>query len=248
MSAVSEVFSPPKIKNAKRVLCVQPHPDDNEIGMGGTVAYYASHGCEVSYLTVTNGDYGSPSPDISREEIAAIRETETRLAGGRLGVKQFFSLGYRDCECESVHELSKAVARVIQQTRPEIVFCPDPFARYEAHTDHIITGRAVSQAVMLASLCGYPDADAVPHAACAIAYYYTQKPNRFISTTRFFKTKFEAVALHKSQITAELLDSYKLFFKLIGLRYGLFRFKGVAEGFRVLSPLHLHCFPLAHKI
>ena len=49
---VSAFFQPPEILTARRALCIQPHPDDNEIGMGGTVAALAARGCEVHYLSL----------------------------------------------------------------------------------------------------------------------------------------------------------------------------------------------------
>ena len=41
---VSAFFAPPEILGAKRALCIQPHADDNEIGIGGTIAALASRG------------------------------------------------------------------------------------------------------------------------------------------------------------------------------------------------------------
>ena len=41
---VSAFFAPPDIKTAKRALCIQPQPDDNEIGMGGTIDAVAAKG------------------------------------------------------------------------------------------------------------------------------------------------------------------------------------------------------------
>ena len=55
---ISSYFMPPEIRNAKKALCIQPHPDDIEIGMGGTVAALAKKGCSITYLTITNGDLG----------------------------------------------------------------------------------------------------------------------------------------------------------------------------------------------
>ena len=46
---VSAFFAPPEILGAKRALCIQPHADDNEIGMGGTIAALAARGCEIHY-------------------------------------------------------------------------------------------------------------------------------------------------------------------------------------------------------
>ena len=42
----------------KKILCIQPHPDDNEIGMGGIISYLTSKGVQVDYLTVTDGSLG----------------------------------------------------------------------------------------------------------------------------------------------------------------------------------------------
>ena len=53
---ISAYFMPPEIRNAKKALCIQPHPDDIEIGMGGTAAALAARGCQLTYLTITNGD------------------------------------------------------------------------------------------------------------------------------------------------------------------------------------------------
>lgn len=244
----SSVFAPPKIKDAKRILCVQPHPDDNEIGMGGTIAEYAARGCEIIYLTVTNGDFGSPSPDIGKKEIAEIRRAETEAAGRCLGAVGFRRLEKPDCSLFDIPSLAAEIARIIKQVKPDVVFCPDPWVAYEVHGDHIATGRAAAQAFMLSSLPNYPDEGGEKHEARAIAFYYTDRPNSFINITRSFNKKFEAVALHKSQITDELISAYRKYFKLKGIQYGLFRFFGLAEGFRVLSPLHLHCFPDAKRI
>ncbi|MEM1853395.1 MAG: PIG-L family deacetylase, partial [Thermofilaceae archaeon] len=43
----------------RRVLCVQPHPDDTDIAAGGLVAKLASRGVEVAYVTLTDGGLGT---------------------------------------------------------------------------------------------------------------------------------------------------------------------------------------------
>ena len=52
--------APPDLSKAKRVLFVQPHPDDNQIGAGGTMAWLISLGVEVYELTVTDDRYAEP--------------------------------------------------------------------------------------------------------------------------------------------------------------------------------------------
>ena len=56
--ALLSLFQPPKIDEIKKILCIQPHPDDNEIGMGGIISYLTSKGVQVDYLTVTDGSLG----------------------------------------------------------------------------------------------------------------------------------------------------------------------------------------------
>ena len=45
---VSAYFMLPEIRTARKALCIQPHPDDIEIGMGGTAAALAAGGCLVT--------------------------------------------------------------------------------------------------------------------------------------------------------------------------------------------------------
>lgn len=89
---ISAFLTPPEIMSARRALCIQPHPDDNEIGMGGIVAALAAKGCEIHYLTVTNGDLGAQGGPIDPAELAVLRRQETVAAGEALGVKVFHFL------------------------------------------------------------------------------------------------------------------------------------------------------------
>ena len=45
---ISAYFMPPEIRNVKKALCIQPHPDDIEIGMGGAVAALAAEGWSIT--------------------------------------------------------------------------------------------------------------------------------------------------------------------------------------------------------
>ena len=72
--AADLLCAPPAIKNAKRVLCVQPHPDDNQIGMGGTIAYMRSLGIEVYELTVTDDRFAEPQYIGKENEVAPVTE------------------------------------------------------------------------------------------------------------------------------------------------------------------------------
>ena len=55
---INTLMQPPKLDNISKLLCIQPHPDDNEIGMGGIISELVSRGVHVDYLTITDGSLG----------------------------------------------------------------------------------------------------------------------------------------------------------------------------------------------
>ncbi len=231
---VAALLSPPDILKASCVLCVQPHPDDNEIGMGGTVAKLAAAGCRVHYLTVTNGDKGNKDPAATPAETAAQRHAETIAAGRHLGVSEFHFLEEGDGTLNDVPALTQKIGRVVAEVKPDVVFCPDPWLPYECHWDHIVTGRAAAAAAM--------------HGAGAVAFYFTAAPNTVADITDTFEKKFEAIALHDSQMTPELLAMYRVYFGMKGQELAAGRGFALGEGFKALAPLHCHCFVDAGRI
>jgi LmbE family N-acetylglucosaminyl deacetylase len=239
---ISAILSPPDILNCKRALCIQPHPDDNEIGMGGTIAVLAGKGCDIHYLTVTNGDQGSRDPSQGPAETAAIRRQETIAAGKLLGAGEFHFLDHGDGTLSDIVGLSREIAEVIRRTRPEVVFCPDPWLFYEGHYDHIASGRAAANALHLSGTLHFDGAKTKPWQPQAIAFYFTANPNRVINIDAVFEQKFAAIALHKSQIDPQTLTMYRAYFQMKAEELAGDRDFTLGEGLKVLSPLHTHCF------
>ena len=118
---VAALLAPPDILKSKCALCIQPHPDDNEIGMGGTVAVLAQAGCTVHYLTVTNGDQGNKNRTASPQETARVRRAEAIAAGTHLGAKEFHFLDHGDGTLDDVLGLSAQIARVIRAFSAKLV-------------------------------------------------------------------------------------------------------------------------------
>ncbi len=246
---VAALLAPPQLLGAKRVLCIQPHPDDNEIGMGGTIAVLAQAGCEVHYLTVTNGDLGNRDRAATREQTAAQRREETIAAGRHLGASEFHFLPHGDSTLGDVNALSLEIAQVIRKVRPEAIFCPDPFLAYEGHLDHVVTGRAAANAFHLSGIARFPIEDGQePWPVPAIGFYFTARPNTVIDISAQFDRKFEAIALHDSQIDAQTLAMYRVYFQMKGAELAQGRGFALGEGLKVLGPLHMHCFVDAEKI
>ncbi|MDR3248758.1 MAG: PIG-L family deacetylase [Treponema sp.] len=243
------LLTPPEILGCKRVLCIQPHPDDNEIGMGGIIARLAAASCEVHYLTITNGNQGNRDRRAAAEETAAQRRKETKAAGQYLGAKKFHFLDHDDGSLDDVLGLSAEIAAVIRRVRPEAVFCPDPWLPYEAHWDHVVTGRAAANAFLMSGRVRLPGGENTePWNAQAIGYYFSAQPNTVIDISAWFDKKMEAVALHDSQIDEQTLGMYRIYFQMKGAELAGNRGFALGEGLKVLSPLHSHCFVDAVRI
>jgi LmbE family N-acetylglucosaminyl deacetylase len=247
---MAAMLRPPEISGCKRALCVQPHPDDNEVGMGGIIALLAGKGCEVHYLTVTDGSQGSLDPALTPERIAPMRREEAIAAGMHLGVRRenFHFLDHEDGSLSDVVALSWEIVKVIRQVRPEAVFAPDPNLAYEGHWDHIVTGRAAANAFQASGRLFLDTGGEAPWNASAIGYYFTAQPNTVLDVTPFFERKFEALALHRSQINAEILGMYRAYFQLKATELAAGRGFALGEGLKVLSLLQNHCFVDAGRI
>lgn len=246
---VSAFFTPPEILSAKRALCIQPHADDNEIGMGGTIAALAARGCEIHYLTVTNGDLGCQGAPMDPVQLAALRREEAMSAGKALGAARFHFFDLPDGSLENIPALAGRIAELVRTIQPDVIFCPDPWARYEAHQDHIITGKAAAQAFISAALARYPrGTQTQPWQPSAIGFYFTQEPNTVVDVTDTFEQKFAAMALHRTQLNAEMLGLYRVYFTMQGEQLAKGHGFALGEGLKVLGPLHLHCFTEAPHI
>jgi len=128
---------------ALRFACVLAHPDDETLGMGGTLARYASEGIEVHVITATRGQagrYRDNSAHPGPEALGRIREAELRAAGRVLGVHEVHVLDYMDGSLDRADaaEAAGLIARHLRRIRPQVVATFGPDGAY-GHPDHIRT-------------------------------------------------------------------------------------------------------------
>ncbi len=242
-SMVMSLFAAPDILSAKKVLCIQPHADDNEIGMGGIVAALTTKGIQVDYLTVTDGALGAYVPECAGEVLAAVRAAEVKAAGAVLGVSAYHYLNKPDGSLSDIPALAGEIAEVMRAGQYDFICCPDPWLMYEAHQDHIVTGKAAAQAFISANLLEYPKGTATAaYTPVGIGFYFTSKPNTIIDTSATFEAKFAAMAQHKSQLNEQLLGLYRVYFGMKGEQLAADKEFTLGEGLKLMSSLHLHCF------
>jgi len=190
--------------DARSILAVQPHYDDNDIGAGGTLTLLARAGASITYVTVTDdlaGVLDSNLPDdVARRQL----RSEQREAGAIVGVCDYVDLEWPDAAGLDHIALRDQIIDVIRDTRPDLVLTVDPWLPHEAHSDHTITGRAVSEAVILSGLPRVrrnsgAAAVAVPH----IGYYFTADGNHVTNTSDVQHERHATLDCYRSQFTPD---------------------------------------------
>ena len=196
----------------ERVLVVAPHPDDAEIGCGGTVARLTQDGVEVYYLIATNGDKGTEDPTLTNADLAATRDKEQRDAAAVLGVKEVTILQNGDGELVDGRELLGEITRHVRRIRPDIVLTTDPFrTSFYIHRDHRITGMVTMDAVFpfARDRLHFPEhneAGLEPHKTAEIYFWGCETPDVFVDISDTIEAKIEATKLHVSQFGTDVQD------------------------------------------
>jgi LmbE family N-acetylglucosaminyl deacetylase len=187
-------------------MAIYAHPDDPDISCGGTLARWASGGCEVHVVLCASGDKGSNVPDDDPAVVAARRIEETREATAILGIGGLHTLGRPDGELENDSATRAALVGLVRQIRPEIVVCPDPTAvffgtHHYNHRDHRVVGWAVLDAVApaAASPLYFPERGPSHHVS-AVLMSGSLEPNIWVDISATIDAKISAVSCHKSQL------------------------------------------------
>lgn len=131
-----------KNKEVKSVLILVAHPDDETIGIGGTIRKLADSGCEITVVFFTNGEEGFTDP-ILKERIAEIRKGEVKEVQKVLGFKNYEFLGYPDMGLENDKKTFKKTIELIRNYKPNIIFT---HSTIDKHRDHRILHEIVKEA------------------------------------------------------------------------------------------------------
>lgn len=233
----------PDIEKFERYLFIGPHPDDIEIGAGAAAAKLAAMGKSVCFLICLDGRYGSET--IPPEELVGIRRQEALASAKMLGVSDVRFLDLSDGGFYEIDELVQGIAQTVGEFKPDVVFAPDPCVTSECHADHLNVGNAARRIAYFAPYAGIMrNYGAEPAPVAALAYYMTAKANSFVKTKGYLDKQLDAIfTCHQSQFPGDTGDAIRLYLKLRSATFGLRRLAPAAEGFRVLTPTHMHCLP-----
>ncbi len=176
-------------------LVVAPHPDDAELGMGGTIVRLIGQGWKIGILDLTSGE---PTPLGSLERRAA----ETVAATKELGNPWRMNLGLPNRSLEPSLINRRELAGVFRQVKPRLLFAP---YWEDAHPDHTAASKLVEDARFWSKL-SRSDIPGLPFHPSRILYYFSvhlrivERPSLVIDISDQLEAKDQALTCYRSQL------------------------------------------------
>ena len=178
------------------ILAFGAHPDDVELGCGGTVAKEVSKGKKVGIIDLTRGELGTRGS-------VDLRDQESKLASNVLGLELRENLNFKDGFFQNNESNQIEIIKVIRKYRPEIVLCN---AEDDRHIDHPKAAELVSSACFLSGLRKIETIDNGKNQLewrPKNVYHYIQwknsSPDFLVDISGFISVKLEAIKAYSSQ-------------------------------------------------
>lgn len=178
------------------VLAFGAHPDDVELGAGGTLAKLIAEGKTVAIVDLTRGELGTRG---SAEE----RAKEAAAAADILGLKFRENLGLPDGFLENIRSYQEKIIRMVRKYQPDIVLSN---AIEDRHPDHAKACKLVSDSCFLAGLPKIEtelDGEAQSAWRPSHIFNYIQwkeiEPDFVIDVSDFMEVKLKSCLAYKSQ-------------------------------------------------
>ena len=236
----SEVWIKLKNIQVKKVLVIAAHPDDEVLGMGGTIAKLVNEGCEVNVLIVTDGSSSQYRDSDNLDQIIRAKKQETWACAEVLGVKQVYYGGMPDMRLDSTPHITvnKVIECFIDQLCPDTVFT---HFWGDVNQDHVnvyhstlVAVRPIKGQVVKELYCYR-----VPSSTewTPMNSPTTFMPNVYVDITEFAEQKYEAFSQYHTELRAyphpRSVEYLRICDKARGLQVGL----QVAEEFVLLRKL-----------
>ena len=202
--------------NRMNILAIGAHPDDIEIGCGGSLIKYTRQGHRVFLLIMSHGEHGGKG-DIRREE--QVKSAEL------MGIEKVFWGGYQDTHMVVDQKLINSIEAILKEIRPDFIFCHYPD---DTHQDHRHLSLATQSATRnLRNVLFYEG---------PTTWGFT--PQVFVDISDTLDQKISALTAHRSQVNKTNIEDLSI----VEIARSSANFRGTqarvkyAEGF---SPLRL---------
>jgi len=173
------------------ILAFCAHPDEVELGCGGTLAKAVANGKRVGIVDLTRGELGTRGS-------AEIRDKEAARAAELLDLKMRLNMNFKDGFFQNDQQHQMEIVKIIRAHRPQIVLAN---AISDRHPDHKKGSDLVSNACFLA---GLPKIDTGQDAwRPKVVYHYIQfeeiEPHFVVDISEFIEQKMQVVQAYSSQ-------------------------------------------------
>lgn len=180
------------------------HPDDAELGAGGTIAKYVAAGKKVGIIDLTQGELGTRGT-------AETRQQEATRAANILGVQVRENLGLRDGFFTNDEESQVVIIRAIRKYQPEIVITN---ALDDRHPDHGRASKLVNDALFLSGLRRIKTVDEGqiqeafrPRLQLQVIQDKYIQPNIILDITAFWEKKEQSILAYTTQFNVSVDDN-----------------------------------------
>ena len=215
-----------------RTIVVAPHPDDETLGVGGTLLRRKSEGASLAWLIVTSISVES---GWSSEKVKQ-RADEIQRITQLYGFDEVYSLNFQTTRLDTIPmgDIVEAVSKVVKKFKPEEVFVPHPG---DVHTDHHVVFDAVSASTKwfrFPSVKRILTYETLSETDFGLAKGQAFCPNVFVDIEHFFSKKLQAMDIYSSEMGGfPFPRSHKAIQALATLRGSASGFKA-AEAFELL--------------
>ena len=175
------------------IVIISAHPDDMEIGMGGTVAKLVESMAVITSVVVTNGGRSSNPFALTEQRMAEVRREEALRAACVLGIKDVIFCGEPDAADEiNSTAVKRRLVEILARLRPTEVYTLDE--ELDRHPAHRLAGKLARESVLEASIA----------LSGGIWAYEIWGPfatwDRLEYIHRYVAKKMAAIAEHQSQV------------------------------------------------
>jgi LmbE family N-acetylglucosaminyl deacetylase len=207
-----------------KVLVIAAHPDDEVLGVGGTMAKHAKNGDEVAVVVVSEG----ASSQYADPNMIQVRRDACKKACKLLGAKKTFFFDLPDAKLmeSGIVEITNVISKVMSDFAPNVVYAPD---KSELHMDHrmvyegtLVVTRPYLSTFPKGTLCFYET---------SFLRFSPFTPSYYSDITDFIDTKIDAFSVYDSEIEdfphPRSIESIKAVARMRGAESGV----DYAEGF-----------------
>ncbi|MCS6885106.1 MAG: PIG-L deacetylase family protein [Acidobacteriota bacterium] len=178
------------------IMVISPHPDDLEIGMGGTVAKLKASGKKIISLVVTDGRRCSRKPDYTEDDMAKIRAAEVETSSALLGIDLLVQLRLHDITTsENCLVATEQMRSLITNYSPQQVYCPHP--TLDRHPTHRLCAKLLLDSV---------DTRNRPEIWAYEVWGLFHSWDRLEDISESIEIKLKAIRCHKSQLEHKAYD------------------------------------------